>query len=245
MSASLTWTDVALRLALSVLVGIVVGFNRSEHGKPAGMRTTLLVCLAASVAMIQVNLLLPTAGRSSDSFVMNDLMRLPLGILTGVGFIGGGAILRRDNITVGVTTAATLWLVTVIGLCIGGGQIVLGLAATGLCLFALWVLRWVENAFRQERRARLSIEHRHSGGEGDSPKARERGLVDSREPAHAAAQRQPPRARLRDKPFSADDRHRSAGGGRRTGRATGRGQAPMGRAALSCLDGLAGGAIRR
>ena len=178
MSASLTWTDVALRLALSVLVGIVVGFNRSEHGKPAGMRTTLLVCLAASVAMIQVNLLLPTAGRSSNSFVMNDLMRLPLGILTGVGFIGGGAILRRDNITVGVTTAATLWLVTVIGLCIGGGQIVLGLAATGLCLFALWVLRWVENAFRQERRAQLSIEHRHSGGEGDSPKARERGLVE-------------------------------------------------------------------
>lgn len=50
------------------------------------------MCIAASVAMIQVNLLLPTAGRSADLFVMNDLMRLPLGILTGVGFIGGGAI---------------------------------------------------------------------------------------------------------------------------------------------------------
>jgi putative Mg2+ transporter-C (MgtC) family protein len=58
---------------------------------------------------------------------MNDLMRLPLGILIGVGFIGGGAILRRDDIVVGVTTAATLWLVTVIGLCLGGGQLALGL----------------------------------------------------------------------------------------------------------------------
>jgi MgtC family len=72
--------------------------------------------------MLQVNYLLTLSGRSSDSFVMNDLMRLPLGILTGVGFIGGGAILRRRDIAVGVTTAATLWFVTVMGLCFGGGQ---------------------------------------------------------------------------------------------------------------------------
>jgi putative Mg2+ transporter-C (MgtC) family protein len=53
---------------------------------------------------------------------MNDLMRLPLGILTGVGFIGGGAILRRDDMVVGVTTAATLWLATGIGLCLGAAS---------------------------------------------------------------------------------------------------------------------------
>jgi MgtC family len=72
--------------------------------------------------MIQMNVLLPLAGRSSNSFVMDDRTRLPLGILTGVGFIGGSAILHRGDITVGVTTAATLWPVPVIGLCIGGGQ---------------------------------------------------------------------------------------------------------------------------
>ena len=145
MSAQIMCTDIALRLALTVFVGMVIGYNRSEHGKAAGMRTTVLVCLAASVAMIQVNLLLPMAGRGPTSFVMNDLMRLPLGILTGVGFIGGGVILRRDNIVVGVTTAATLWLVTVIGLCIGGGQIALGLAGTMLALGALWALRALED----------------------------------------------------------------------------------------------------
>jgi putative Mg2+ transporter-C (MgtC) family protein len=121
------------------------------------MRTTLLVCMAASIAMIQVNMLLPTAGRASDSFVMNDLMRFPLGILTGVGFIGGGAILRRDTLVIGLTTAATLWLATVIGLCIGGGQILLGVISTGLGLLVLWVLKWVEGELRTEARARLTI----------------------------------------------------------------------------------------
>jgi putative Mg2+ transporter-C (MgtC) family protein len=126
MPLTLHWNDVVVRPLVTLIVGILIGYNRSEYGKAAGLRTTVLVCLAASVAMIQVNILLPLAGRSSSSFVMNDLMRLPLGILTGVVFIGGGAILRRGDITVGVTTAATLWVVTVIGLCIGGGQIFLG-----------------------------------------------------------------------------------------------------------------------
>jgi putative Mg2+ transporter-C (MgtC) family protein len=158
MSTHLTWMDIAVRLALTLVVGIVIGFNRSEHGKAAGMRTTLLVCLAASVAMIQMNVLLPTSGRSSDSFIMNDLMRLPLGILTGVGFIGGGAILRRDNIVVGVTTAATLWVVTVIGLCLGGGQIGLGLSAAALSLLALRVLPPFESRMHRLYCATVRIE---------------------------------------------------------------------------------------
>ena len=66
-----------------------------------------------------------SVGKAPDSFVVLDLMRLPLGILTGVGFIGGGILKRGDSIQ-GVTTAATLWFVTVIGLCFGGGQNELG-----------------------------------------------------------------------------------------------------------------------
>ncbi len=92
MSTTLSWHGVLLRLALTVVADMLIGYNRSEHGKAAGMRTMLLVCLAASVSMIQVNVLLAMAGRTPDSFVMNDLMRLPHGIFTGVGFIGGGAI---------------------------------------------------------------------------------------------------------------------------------------------------------
>jgi len=158
MPLNIGWNEIALRLALTVIAGLLIGYNRTEHGKAAGLRTTLLVCLAASVAMIEVNLLLPTAGRSSDSFVMNDLMRFPLGILTGVGFIGGGAIMRRDDIVVGVTTAATLWCVTIIGLCLGGGQIGLGVTVTAVAMVALWLLQWIEARLRRERRASLYVE---------------------------------------------------------------------------------------
>jgi len=167
MPLHLGWEEIALRLAATVVAGIVLGLDRSEQGKAAGMRTTLLVCLAASVAMIQVNLLLPLAGRTPDSFVMNDLMRLPLGILTGVGFIGGGAILRRESIVVGVTTAATLWLATVVGLCLGGGQLGLGAAATVLGVFALWVLRSIELRLRQHRTAKLAVELEPGGPSGE------------------------------------------------------------------------------
>src|SRR5580704_2974978 len=158
MPLTLTWHEIALRLALSVLAGGLVGLDRGEHGRPAGLRTTLLVCLAAAVAMIQTNLLLVTIGKTADSFVTLDLMRLPLGILTGMGFIGGGAILRRDSMVLGVTTAATLWFVTVMGLCFGGGQIGLGLAALALALLILWALKPIEDSWKKEREASLIVD---------------------------------------------------------------------------------------
>ena len=151
------WNDIAWRLLLTVAAGVLIGINREEHGRPAGLRTTLLVALAAAVSMIQVNLLLPIAGKASDSFVVMDLMRLPLGILSGMGFIGAGAILRRDNLVLGVTTAATLWFVTVVGLCFGGGQLALGSAALVLGLVVLWLLKPVERWCRQDRQATLTV----------------------------------------------------------------------------------------
>jgi putative Mg2+ transporter-C (MgtC) family protein len=157
MPLYVTWQDLALRLVCSLIAGAVIGYNRGEHGEAAGLRTTLLVCLAAAVAMLQVNYLLPLAGRQSDSFVMNDLMRLPLGILTGVGFIGAGAILRRRELVIGVTTAATLWYVTVIGLCFGGGQILLGWVATAIGCFVLWGMKWLEGFMVMEHYARLIL----------------------------------------------------------------------------------------
>jgi putative Mg2+ transporter-C (MgtC) family protein len=153
MPVNLQWDDVAIRLALTVVAGVLIGLNRQEHGRPAGMRTTVLVCLAASVSMIQANMLLGTVGKTSGSFVVMDLMRLPLGILSGMGFIGGGVILKRGNLVLGVTTAATLWFVTAMGLCFGGGQIQLGLILLALGLFVLWGLKRVEEWLPKEYRA--------------------------------------------------------------------------------------------
>lgn len=122
MHATVTWPEIALRLALTVLAAGLIGFNRDERGRPAGLRTTLLVGLAACVAMIQTNILTISTGKSRDSFVVMDIMRLPLRILSGIGFIGAGAIVRRGHLTVGLTTAATLWFVTVMGFVSAGDK---------------------------------------------------------------------------------------------------------------------------
>ncbi len=157
MPLTLSWHDILLRLALTVLAGFLIGMDRGEHGRPAGLRTTLLVCLAASLSMIQANLLLATAGKAPNSFVVLDLMRLPLGILSGMGFIGAGAIIHRKDLVMGVTTAATLWFVTVMGLCFGGGQIKVGLVALALGLIILRALKWLEKWLQRDRRASLLI----------------------------------------------------------------------------------------
>lgn len=149
--------DIALRIGLTFLAGLLIGLNRGEHGRPAGLRTTLLVSLAACLAMLQTNALLNTGGKTASSFAQFDVMRLPLGILSGMGFIGGGAILRRDNLVLGVTTAATLWFVTVVGLCFGGGQISLGLWGLALGLIVLWLMHWIELRTKQDRRATLQV----------------------------------------------------------------------------------------
>jgi putative Mg2+ transporter-C (MgtC) family protein len=157
MPFTLTWSDLALRLACTLLAGILVGADRDERGKAAGIRTNVLVCLAASLSMILANGLLGTSGKSSSSFAQLDMMRLPLGILSGMGFIGAGVILRKGEMVIGVTTAATLWTVTMLGLCFGAGKILLGSIGLLLTLCTLWGLRLVEGRLTQEKRGSLCL----------------------------------------------------------------------------------------
>lgn len=157
MSPEIHAPAIALRLLLTVIAGAALGMDRSRNGHPAGLRTTLLVTMAASIAMIQMNLLLPTNGKPSDSYAVMDLMRLPLGILTGVGFIGAGAIIKKDDMVLGVTTAATLWFSTVVGLCLGGGQLILGSVSTVLGFLALTWLRWFERRLEEFQPATLIL----------------------------------------------------------------------------------------
>ncbi|MFZ0589940.1 MAG: MgtC/SapB family protein [Bryobacteraceae bacterium] len=158
MPLYLTWEQIAVRLALACIASFIIGLNRDEHGHPAGIRTTMLVCLAATLAMLQVNLLLPVAGKSPSSFVVMDLMRLPLGILSGIGFIGAGVIIKRDANVSGVTTAATIWLVTVLGLLFGGGNLYLGAAGSLNAFAILWALKVVEKYVPREFHASLHID---------------------------------------------------------------------------------------
>ena len=167
MPLSPSWTDIIIRLALAMVAGAVLGFDRGARGHAAGLRTTTLVTLAATAAMIQCNILLTLDGKQPGSFAVMDLMRLPLGILTGVGFIGGGAILKKGGSITGVTTAATLWIATVIGLCLGGGQLGLGIVSTALGLFTLWGMQWIDLRIPREHCAMLVV-----ATEAGSPTAR-------------------------------------------------------------------------
>ena len=149
--------EIAIRLLLTLVAGAIVGINRSECGRAAGFRTTILVCLTASASMILGNLLLGTTGRPFNSFVTMDVMRLPLGILTGMGFIGAGAILHRANMVTGVTTAATLWFTTVMGFCFGAGEFLLGAWMLGLSILVLWCMQWVEARWKQRQEGTLMV----------------------------------------------------------------------------------------
>jgi|ERR1051326_2544704 putative Mg2+ transporter-C (MgtC) family protein len=157
MPITLTWGDVALRLFLTVVCAGVLGLDRDERGRSAGLRTNLLVGLAACLAMIQTNWLINSNGKPPDSFVVMDIMRLPLGILSGIGFIGGGAILKRGELAVGVTTAATIWFVTVMGLCFGGGQLGLGVVGFVLGFIILRGLRELEKQISRVHSGRLTV----------------------------------------------------------------------------------------
>lgn len=157
VTPELHWPAIVVRLILTLLAGTLLGMDRSRYGHPAGLRTVLLVTLAASVAMIQMDLLLPTSGKTATSFSVMDVMRLPLGILTGVGFIGAGAILRKGNMVLGVTTAATLWFATVVGLCLGGGQLALGCVAAVLGYLVLSALGWLERRIECYQPATLTL----------------------------------------------------------------------------------------
>ncbi|OYY23049.1 MAG: hypothetical protein B7Y65_03735 [Azorhizobium sp. 35-67-15] len=151
------WADIVLRLACAFVACGLIGLDRGSQERAAGLRTNIIVGVAACVAMISANLLLTLSGKTSDSFVQTDVMRLPLGILTGVGFIGAGAVLHREGLTLGVTTAASLWYVTVMGLCFGAGQLALGAMALLLGIVTLWGLKHVEQRMARKKAVKLSL----------------------------------------------------------------------------------------
>ena len=157
MTATVSGADIALRLLAALLAGGLIGLDRTQRGRIAGLRTTILMCLAAAGAMIEANLLLSVTGKSDQSFAMMDVLRFPLGILSGIGFIGAGAIVRRGSLVTGVTTAATIWLVTVIGLILGAGYFLFGGALTLAAFLVLTLLKHVEPLLMREHRGHLVL----------------------------------------------------------------------------------------
>lgn len=143
---TLSWSDVTLRLVVAAVLGGAIGIERELHERQAGLRTHMLVSVGAALFTIA------GAYGFSDFNRAFDPTRVAAQIVTGVGFLGAGAILRQGLSVKGLTTAATLWIVAAIGLAAGAGFYSGAVVATALVLFSLWPLRIVAQwGFRRYR----------------------------------------------------------------------------------------------
>lgn len=141
------WAPEGLRLLLAALLGGLIGFQREYEGRPAGMRTHILVCIGACLM-------------SMIRFDSGDPGRISAQVVTGIGFLGAGVILRRGMAIRGLTTAATVWVVAGIGLAVGAGgkNAALATMATIVSLLTLTVVKKLEEKVRSPlREASLSM----------------------------------------------------------------------------------------
>jgi putative Mg2+ transporter-C (MgtC) family protein len=134
--------ELLAELVLAVLLGGLIGFEREWRNKPAGLRTNILICMAA-VLFAEISQRAAVNG--------GDPARIAAQILTGVGFLGAGTILHQKGAVTGLTSAATIWMVTAIGITLGFGAYLDAVAATLLVLLVLAGLQRGEDWIRGKR----------------------------------------------------------------------------------------------
>jgi putative Mg2+ transporter-C (MgtC) family protein len=134
--------EILLKLVLAVALGGLVGLERETSHKPAGIRTNILICVGSAMMMILSGLILGENGERGT-----DLTRIAAGVITGIGFIGAGTIIQARGIILGLTTAATIWAVAVLGLVIGAGYYLVAVIFTAIIILTLIIFRYVEDHY--------------------------------------------------------------------------------------------------
>ncbi|UCH82325.1 MAG: MgtC/SapB family protein [Nitrospiraceae bacterium] len=143
-------SEIIIRLLLAAVIGGIIGFEREVHGRAAGFRTQLIVCVAAVLIMI-VSENYYHYMHSIDQSLRIDPARISAGALIGIGFLGAGVIIKSGFAVRGLTTAASIWIVSAIGLAIGGGLYLEAVLTATITIIALMVLRILENRIRTLR----------------------------------------------------------------------------------------------
>jgi len=133
-----------VKLILSAFLGSLIGLEREYHGRPAGLRTHMLVCIGACMITIS-GLMIVGLVSGEEQNVGGDVSRIVAGVVTGIGFLGAGAIVRTDDLVRGLTTAACIWFVAALGVVIGLGAYLLALSSTGVALLVLILLPFLED----------------------------------------------------------------------------------------------------
>jgi len=138
--------EIIIRLLLGAIIGGIIGFEREFHGRAAGFRTQLIVCVASVLIMIvSQNYYFNT--HILDNTLRIDPARISAGALIGIGFLGAGVIIKSGNEVRGLTTAASIWIVSAIGLAIGAGLYFEGILTSIIAIIALMLLRPIEHKF--------------------------------------------------------------------------------------------------
>lgn len=140
----------AAKLALSLLLGGVIGWNRESKHKPAGIRTLMLISVGSAVFMV-VSMFAPTITGEPGG----DPSRIAAQVVSGIGFLGAGVIMRLGLTVKGINTAASIWVVSAIGLAVGAGLYATAMMSTVAALFTLVVLDRVEKHFFSADRQRI------------------------------------------------------------------------------------------
>lgn len=156
-------TTVAVRLGAAALLGGLIGLERELYGRPAGLRTQLLVALGAALAMVVSLHFAEVFGDAGEQSISVDPARLAYGVMAGVGFLGAGEIIHSRGGVQGLTTAASLWCTAAIGLASGFGMYFAAAVATGMALFALRVLNRLDRLVSQKINRRVIL---HTAGPG-------------------------------------------------------------------------------
>ncbi|HSE47584.1 MAG TPA: MgtC/SapB family protein [Terriglobales bacterium] len=139
---SLFLSQAILRLVLAAVLGGVVGLERELKRKPAGLRTTMFLCIGSAMFTLLSDKLAQTYG--------GDHTRIAAQIIPGIGFIGAGAILHAKGSVTGLTTAASLFMIASIGMAVGGGLYLVAIFATVLVVLVLYALGRLEQKLEQK-----------------------------------------------------------------------------------------------
>jgi putative Mg2+ transporter-C (MgtC) family protein len=163
--------EALLRMLVCAAVGAAIGIERQLHGRAAGLRTHILVCLGSGIVMLASNHFARIyADLGGDSVVRLDPARLAYGVVAGIGFLGAGVIMKHGMSAHGLTTAASLWCTSAIGLAAGLGMYVVAAAGTAMMLFGLIALRGVDRLIPSHQYFKLRMTH--GGLAGDDAAAR-------------------------------------------------------------------------
>jgi putative Mg2+ transporter-C (MgtC) family protein len=153
----LSHLEMIARITSGAVLGGIIGYERHRHRRPVGLRTHFIVSMAAATFMVISSQFIYLQHFGKDDLIEVDASRIAASIVSAVGFLAGGAIVRTGVTVQGLTTAAGLWLVTAIGMCTGAGMYIEGITATCLGVIALTVLRRFEYKDDHLQRRRVSV----------------------------------------------------------------------------------------